>query len=665
MIADITFLNTPYAYSSRQIPIGDLSEYEMHTVSNVKCSEDLVQSIAVPSFDDYSKANMVMINDEYYWVSGYRTKTYQEEVVIFDLVYNPITSNVTTSTEFKGVFERTPSDLQEPVTPIAIQTDSMEWKREVKLPRIPLGGTRRAYAYVITTVEAGDLNMYLGFSEGIHGEIDYYNNGLSKKFSYPTIDQIVNDVDLIIGLQADTITNISVSERIHRTAIWVGNSTIMLSGDDGFDTWTDKIYKQKPGDQVNNGYVLYKVSSGASEQKEITITLTEKERHCGILSIVDNSYNKIASFTPYASITKAWVETVVDYYGVYTQICLGSSTGKNGIIRFNEGHLPWVGDNWQNYVARSLDSDRRELEMNISSAKDQRNIDLVEGAANAVVTGVIAGVMTGGVGAIAGVAQFAGSAIAAEAKGRLQERTSRETLQINQARVKDSATNFFNVENGVGYLISGDRFKGAAIILEEPSMLTVSQYNGYVHQFGYPSTGYKTVPMCNGYLKGMLTETIVPGLKGDLLNEELMKGVRILAKYSIIKTGNIAYKTGSTMNATVTYFRTSPKKGIIAFKGTFIGSGDMSTLEIVDVDKVTTILGITIKEQTYNLNGTWESQVPLSNEEHIKQVIVFGYHTQIGELDEVTSTFTPFNENTFNGKELYCYGIEVEEVEEV
>lgn len=532
MIADIIFLNVPYAYSSRQIPVGDAisEDWVITTISNVKCSEDLTQSISVPTFDDYSEANMVKINTNYYFIGSYTTKTYQEEVVTFEIVYNAITTNLTTTSVLTGVFERTPTDSGEPVTPITIQSDNLQWTREVKLPRVPLGGSRRAYVYTVTSVEAGNLNIYMGFCEGVNTPIDLYNNGVSRRYTFPTIDQIINDPDSTMGILADSITNISVSERCHLPLTWVGNSTINVTGDSELSQapFSNKLFKQT-GANDTMGYVLYKVIPGASIQEKSTLILTEKERHCASISIVDNSYNKVASFKPYSSIIDIFTETVVDYYGIYTQVCLGSAEGKNGIIRFNEGKLPWVGDNWVNYTARSMDTDRRELEMNITNARDQRNIDMMEGAANAIGTGVIGAVATGNpLGAVAGIAQFAGSAVAANAKGNLADKAARQTLEISQARVKDSATNFFNVDNGIGYIINGDRFKGAAIIIESPIMLTHDQYYKYVHNFGYPSTGYKEVDVVWGFIKGILTTTIIPGLKGDMLNKEINMGVRLI-----------------------------------------------------------------------------------------------------------------------------------------
>lgn len=535
MIADVIFLNTPYAYSSRQIPIGDLSEYEMHTVSNVKCSEDLVQSIAVPSFDDYSKANMVMINEGYYWVSGYRTKTYQEEVVIFDIVYNAVSSHLLPGSVLKGVFERTPTDVGEPVLPIAIQSDSLEVSRTIKLPRLPFytagAANTSMYMYTITTVEDSKMNLYMGFGNGFNGNMYKSLTGIGETLTfemYPSINEVINDIDTVVGIPADTVVCINISERCPWN-ITIEENRPVITVD--FDNDNNNLYKKAIiSSPVNPNIfrVLHRIPCVIKTSPQTDITLTSKECHCGNISITDSGYNKVASFSPYGKTIKYWVNTGLDYYGVFTQICFGSTKGKNGIVTFNEGKLPWVGDSWENYVTRSLDADRRELNSNINNARDQRNIDLAEGAANAVMTGVVAGVMTGGIGAIAGVAQFAGSAISAEAKGRLSDRKSKEDLAIQQMRIKDSVSNFFNTDTGVGYVLSCNRFEGAAILITTPSMLTDTQFNGYVEQFGYPSTGYKEVEVVDGFVRGMLTETVVPGLKGDLLNEELMKGVRII-----------------------------------------------------------------------------------------------------------------------------------------
>ena len=558
MIADVIFLNTPYAYSSRQIPIGDLSEYEMHTVSNVKCSEDLVQSIAVPSFDDYSKANMVMINDEYYWVSGYRTKTYQEEVVIFDIVYNAVSSHLLPDTTVTGMFERVPLNLDKRMN-FTIKDDTLIKSRSVVLAtdNIQSGVAGPVYtiqivsSYNIVTKESGGVYRYITFSgdpykvalvtQNIWVKCNGDAPGVDNLYVTPTVDKIISNLTESTGIPADSIIDISISVRC---PFAFGKDTrdvggIYLVDNSGFEHPIYAVDLEKWAPYNYNGmgikYAIFMidprikiwtpVKPGYGVKKTLSIILTDMEMHLGVISIVDEGGNILATIPKELAVDnviEVEYQTISDFTGLYTYIYYAGN-----VMKLPEGKLPWVGSSWADYQIRSMSSDRAELNLSINSARDQRNIELVEGAANAVMTGVVAGVMTGGIGAIAGVAQFAGSAISAEAKGRLGERVAREEMNIRHGRVKDSAPSSFNTMYGLIYIDNRDLMGGACIRLDMPGDTTRIEYETYVNNWGYPCTGVKSFNITEGYIKGMLTETIVPGLKGDLLNEELMKGVRI------------------------------------------------------------------------------------------------------------------------------------------
>ena len=74
MITTVKFISCPYNYSSRTFPVGDLSEYVVHT-AEAKVTKDLGFSFTVPTFEDYHTVNMVEIDGSYYWIVSYNTRT--------------------------------------------------------------------------------------------------------------------------------------------------------------------------------------------------------------------------------------------------------------------------------------------------------------------------------------------------------------------------------------------------------------------------------------------------------------------------------------------------------------------------------------------------------------------------------------------------------------
>ena len=108
----------------------------------------------------------------------------------------------------------------------------------------------------------------------------------------------------------------------------------------------------------------------------------------------------------------------------------------------------------------------------------------------------------------------------------------------------------------------------------------------------------------------MLTETIVPGLKGDLLNEELMKGVRLIGgqnppstevnpQLTLTGKGDISADTETTFITEIQYKRNTWTPtyygGYISLTGFYkytTEDNDIDTKPIVlDMDKINVLLG--------------------------------------------------------------------------
>ena len=130
MIATVKFISTPYNYSTRSFPVGDLSDYVIHT-AEAKVTRDLAFSFTVPTFDDYHKANMIEVDGEYYWIINYLTRTLDNPTTTFKVAYNPITSLLKEGETLKGLFERVPYTIDKDVS-FSVKDDILAKARDAR-----------------------------------------------------------------------------------------------------------------------------------------------------------------------------------------------------------------------------------------------------------------------------------------------------------------------------------------------------------------------------------------------------------------------------------------------------------------------------------------------------------------------------------------------------
>ena len=190
--------------------------------------------------------------------------------------------------------------------------------------------------------------------------------------------------------------------------------------------------------------------------------------------------------------------------------------------------MPWTGTAWSNYIARSREYDRQAMERAIAIAKEQLNIDLLNGASNAMLTSAI-GVAGGNIlGGVAGMTQFGLSAVSSMRAYELNTANLEFEQMLNENRIKAAPMSNYSTSAGLDYFRRSKVTGGMGIRIDMPSNLTEEQFNDQILYYGWPCNRIATITPKTGFIKGQIYNMDGYGLMGERLIEEINNGVRIV-----------------------------------------------------------------------------------------------------------------------------------------
>ena len=537
MIADVKFLNVPQASrAARRYVIGNLDKPGniIYTAENVKVSEELDFVLNIEYFDNYSKVNIIKVADRYYDVLAVKEISRKSSVLQFTVTYNPISSLLTSGSSLYGWFERTPTKIY-PSARINIATDTLKQSRFIALNDIhEVGRTGDYYVQIVSrsgasvSTESSTLTMYGTFvrypPEHPAGMLEPTlkpTEDSSKRF--PSMKAIINDIDTALGIVADEIVGIHVSARCPWDFKYVSPNSY------DFIKSTGNVVTPQFDDNGRNGKVRINSSTCARKSETAsTITLTDKERYTGTVSIVNQTGSVIGVipteyFDRYNKLNFTW-QPYADYTGVYTIVKYSDQ-----MVIIPEGQLPWVGDAWATYAARSREFDREAMLHAIQNSRDQLNIDIASGVSGGILTGTVGAASGSGLlGLFGGIAQAGIDIWTSTARQQMTERDIWFQQQLLEARVKASPSNNYQTGYGLDYLRASLYDMGLGIRIDTPANLTDEDFNQHMAQFGWPLNRLATVGITDGYIKGQLYNMDGYGLMGERLREEIASGCKIV-----------------------------------------------------------------------------------------------------------------------------------------
>ncbi len=547
MIADVKFLNVPQASrAARRYVIGNLDTPGniIYTAENVKVSEELDFNLNIEYFDNYSKVNIIKVADRYYDVLAVKEISRKSSVLQFTVTYNPISSLLDSDSSLYGWFERTPEKVF-PAGRIITGSATMAEYEHVplnNLPPIPINDDicNPYYVQVTATHSIGGatgyqevLSVYGYFLEAseYYGAADtppdFYIYG-SEDARYPAFREILSDSARAYGLPADSIIDVSVSKRcpweyITRyidTGVSIGDRLIMaLKLTDGSEL--------PPPDTLTFIGEITRHKCKPCPRTDITLTYSDYIRYNAVFNLVTETGEVIGTipneyFDSNNSLTIGW-EPYADYTGLYTLIMFNEIA-----LVMPEGRMPWTGTAWSDYIARSREYDRQAMERAIAIAKEQLNIDLLNGASNAMLTSAI-GVAGGNIlGGMAGMAQFGLSAVSSMRGYELNKANLEFEQMLNENRIKAAPMSNYSTSAGLDYFRRSKVTGGMGIRIDMPSNLTEEQFNDQILYYGWPCNRIATISPKTGFIKGQIYNMDGYGLMGERLIEEIANGCRIV-----------------------------------------------------------------------------------------------------------------------------------------
>ena len=547
MQATVDFLKLPVGLSTGQYPLlsgldQDLSTHILKTeVLNVR--KDLYQVVRVADFEGSENCNMIRIRGYgLYWITARDTSTDVQGSVSFALSACAPSSMLFSGNAVDGEFSRLPENAC-PWLKRQARTGDILPTRSVDLPMMGINdrGNLKVWIQVTSTTYlsatgSATENRYAtyGFFATVNdrgGWGDYVaadGEGETRKY-YPNIQDVISNPEYM-GLQASTIQDISISVRCPFK--YTENGLYMnLVKSDGTVIPTNAVGPENTA--ITGGrFAFYNLSDPTFTTavpliETVTVSLSPLERASGTVLLKDHTGAAIATVpTSWGGSVEVSTQCIGDHGKLLTLVTI------EGVeYTIQEGHLPYVGSAWAEYVAYSLSYDRQAMENSIDYANQRMTADLLTGAAGAVQGAGLA--MIGGSGplaAITGIANFGLSAAGSLIERSISERQARDEQALAERRVQGQAGTAYASAYGVIYCLMNLRHP-AIIEINMPSGLTASVDSAYTDVHGFPAEGVKTITIKQGFIQGRIfaDSTMRLGPWFDMMNEKLSNGIRFVS----------------------------------------------------------------------------------------------------------------------------------------
>lgn len=604
MISDLQFYKLPASIASGEYPLfsdsTDLTPYLIHTIKDVKISADLDQDRTVPTFEGYENASMVKTSVGWYWVVGVRTSTMYNDSIVVAMHYCASTSMIKSGDSIKGIWTRRSKALgcdvkvQQAVSnspmksDIAAQLPRMFAKTQFGIDNVSDTESKIYWVQITSsnyikndqTVVKGHITRYGTFalnydvtrSSSIYNYLAWDTSG-DKDYipAYPTIGDIINNIDATLGIESSSVLDISVIpicpyefeslDVVHTGPFvpgqpgpeneWVNQYTILKNGNDIIKPWVGKDVSVNIGGlpgQTTTKTFKFRVfnldyNTGIeplstdirypTERKDtLSFTLSDMGLNLGQLQVKSWEGNIIASLPVVSKTNTIYVNYISDSTGLYT--LLQHVESKQHVI-INSAKLPYLGSQWETYRTYSLDTDRKALEFAQAQYDKQFQMNMASAVFNGVVgaglgaaSGGSAGAIGAGVGAVGGLA----SGIASGVLGKeMNDMKLRQDQQLTEMRLRASPATTFNTAYGLNQLDLMERF-GGGIYISMPANLSNEEFIRYIDEFGYPTEGVQTLTIGAGYFKGRVlaqqNNKVFSGIKFERLQEEFNNGLKFV-----------------------------------------------------------------------------------------------------------------------------------------
>ena len=602
MISDLSFYKLPASIASGEYPLfsdsTDLTPYLIHTIKDVKISADLDQDRTVPTFEGYENASMVKTSVGWYWIVGVRTSTMYNDSIVVSMHYCASTSMIKSGDSIKGIWTRRSKALGCDVkVQQAVSNSPMKSNIKVQLPKMTAKAQfginnvsdteSKIYWVQITssnyikndqTVVKGHITRYGTFAlndDVTNSTLKYlaWDTSGDKDYipAYPTIGDIINNIDSTLGIESSSVLDISVipicpfefesfdvvqtgpftPDQPNPENEWVNQYTVLKSGENVNKPWVGKDVSISvgsiPGQTTTKTFkfrvynldynwniepISITIYNLIEREDTLSFTLSDMELNLGQLQVKNWEGNIIASLPIVSKTNTIHIDYISDSTGLYT--LLRHVESKQHVI-INSGKLPYIGSQWETYRAYSLDTDRKALEFAQAQYDKQFQMNMASAVFNGVVgaglgaaSGGSAGAIGAGVGAVGGLASGVASGILGK---EMNDMKLRQDQQLTEMRLRASPATTYNTAYGTNQMDLMERF-GGGIYIAMPANLSNDEFIHYIDEFGYPTEGVQTLTIGAGYFKGRVlaqqNNKVFSGIKFERLQEEFNNGLKFV-----------------------------------------------------------------------------------------------------------------------------------------
>ena len=537
----------PVGLSTGQYPLltsidQNLSSYILKSeVLNVR--KDLYQILKVADFDNSEVCNMVRIRGYgIYWVTARDTSTDVNGSVSFALSACAPSSMLFSGNAVDGEFSRLPDNAC-PWLKRQARTGDILPTRSMDLPMMGVNDrgnlkvwiqvTSTTYISSTGTAKENTLTTYGMFAtvnpRGGWGDYVAASGEAENRMYYPNITDIVSNPELM-GIQASTIQDISISVRCPFKFMESG-LYMNLVKTDGTVIPTNAVGPENTA--ITGGrFAFYNLSDPTFIHavpliETMTVSLSALERASGTIMLKDHTGAAIATVpTSWGSSFEVSTQCIGDHGKLLTLVTIGGVE-----YTIQEGHLPYVGSAWAEYVAYSMSYDRQAMENSIAYANDRMWADLATGAAGAIQGAAVSAISgSGPLAVLSGLSSFGLGAAGSMIERNISERQARDEQALAERRVQGQAGTAYASAYGVIYCLMNLRHP-AIIEVNLPAGLTDSVDLAYTNVHGFPAEGVRTITIKQGFIQGRIfaDDALRSGPWFDLMNEKLSNGIRFIS----------------------------------------------------------------------------------------------------------------------------------------
>lgn len=583
MIGTVEFIKSAGSMTTAEYPLlssdADMDAYVVKTYENVMFVEDLAQTLTMPSFEGWSDCNMIRFKQSsnsnpwvaYYWITDAVRSSDVDGATVFNLEFNPIATLLKKGGKLDGIWLRSPFNYT-PWKQQAVASGTMSINRELKIATLmpkyyssstgtlietmlwvsitatknPDGvqGSYEIYGFPITLADDSIQSLYY---DGDGGHVA--SNGTDADGNYldfPTLsDVFTGDILTTTGLTASEILDISITPYRPFECMVSKYSTgyrFVMGGGTALDPKPVQVKYNDGTKDTLSKYAMYNLTSSVGRlvetyQTQTIVELSDMEYSCGQLAVMKGDgtivqaiptglFHAIAGSGHYVGI---YTRIVCDYCQmvIECQVVTVGTTDPELLFKFTMPctHIPYIGNQWDNYRAYTMSYDREAMEFTLDQAKNALIFNSYMSMANAA-TGAIMGftgaALTGGATAMNGASLNAISSVQSAGMGVISNifayAQQKEAAQFNQnlteRQTQTQPGNAYGAQYGLFNLLM-DIENPISIIVSLPFGLTEDIFNEFIEDFGYANEGAKELDITYGFYQGTIRTS--PSLTGPRL----------------------------------------------------------------------------------------------------------------------------------------------------